>query len=79
MTEAHRQSLAGQLSAYERELERLLFEIGTLRYQRQSMRDPPPLTPASRLERAADRATWLMFEVDAIKADLGVVSPLDVE
>lgn len=75
MNDESRGALIGRLSTIEHELERLLFEIRTLRYQRQAMRDPPPLTPASRLERAADRATWLMFEVEAIKADLRGMGP----
>lgn len=67
MTEDRRRELVGLIATMERELEKVLLEVYTIRYQRQGMRDPPPLMPASRLERAADRATVLMFEIEDLK------------
>lgn len=70
MTEERRRALVARLATAERELEKLLIEIRTIRYQRQGMRDPPPLTPASRLEVAADRAQVLLFETEELKREL---------
>lgn len=70
MTDGERQRLVGRLAAKEREFDRLLEELRTLWYQRDSERNPPPLKVGDRLDVAADRAQVLIFEIEEMKEEL---------